>query len=140
MFQWADRWITEVRTGPDIDGRRRHASSRDVLAVTTRSDDPRVMDSFDPTRKPHATGPEVCFRVRAPTRGVEAEVRLRNAGGRWISVSEAIGREVTGIGPTARDAVVASLSWLGPRAMSELLADVGLLDVSHQLLQLKVVG
>jgi hypothetical protein len=98
------------------------------------------MDFFDPTRKPHTTAPEVCFSVRAPTLGVEAEVRLRNAGGRWISVSVASGREVTGIGPTAREAVVASLSWLGPRAVSEILADVRLMDVSRQLLLLKVAG
>ena len=97
------------------------------------------MDSFDPTRKAQAAGTAVCFQVRAPTLGVEAEVRLRNAGRRWISVSEAIGREVTGIGPTARGAVVASLSWLGPQALSELLADVRLLDVSRQLRLLTVV-
>ena len=98
------------------------------------------MDIFDPTRKPRPTGPDVCFQVRAPTLGVEAAIRLRNAAGRWISVSESSGREVTGIGPTARDAVVASLSWLGPRALSEILVDVGLLDVSRQLLLLNAVG
>ena len=98
-----------------------------------------AMDSFDPTHKAQATEAAVCFQMWAPTLGVEAEVRLRRAGGRWIAVSEAHGREVTGIGPTARDAVVASLSWLGPLALSELLADLRLLDVSRQLRLLSVV-
>ena len=97
------------------------------------------MDHFDPTRTAHSTGNAVCFQMRAPTRGVEAEVRLRSAGDRWISESEAIGRAVTGIGPTARDAVVASLSWLGTRTLAELLADVRLIDVSRQLRLLTVV-
>ena len=99
----------------------------------------RAMDTFDPTHTKPATGAAVCFQVQAPTLGVEAEVRLRRAGIRWIAVSEASGREVTGIGPTARDAVVASLSWLGPRAVSELLADLRLLEVSRQVRLLTVV-
>jgi hypothetical protein len=97
------------------------------------------MDSFDATRKAHTTGTALCFQVRAPTLGMEADIRLRNAGGRWISVSSATGREVTGIGPTARSAVIASLSWLGPRALAELLADLRLLDVSRQIRLLTVV-
>jgi len=60
-------------------------------------------------------------------------MQLRNAGGRWISASDACGRQVTGIGPTARAAIVASLDWLDAAAVSELLADLRLLDVSRQL-------
>lgn len=63
-------------------------------------------------------------------RVTEADIRLRRAGVRWISVSHSRGREVTGIGPTARAAVVASLDWLGPAAVRRLLVDLRLLDVS----------
>ena len=96
------------------------------------------MDAFDANRKPQANGTAICFQMRAPTSGVEADVRLRTAAARWIAVSEACGREVTGIGRTAREAVVASLSWLGPAPLSELLADLCLLDVSLQLRVLAV--
>lgn len=49
-----------------------------------------------------------------------------------VADSDSSGRQVTGIGPTARAATVASLEWLGP-AVAELLADLRLLDVSRQL-------
>ena len=97
------------------------------------------MKPFDPTLKAQATGATLSFNLQAPTLGLDAEVRLWNAGERWISVSDALGREVTGIGATARGAVVASLSWLGTQALSELLADLRLLDVSRQLRLLTVV-
>ena len=63
-------------------------------------------------------------------RATQADIRLRRAGVRWISVSQSRGREVTGIGLTARAAVVASLDWLGPAAVRGLLVDLRLLDVS----------
>ena len=73
------------------------------------------------------------FRLNADHVAVQADVRLRRVGDRWISVSDASGREVTGIGSTARSAILASLDWLGPKAVRELLADLRLLDVSLQL-------
>ena len=96
------------------------------------------MNPYDAARTGSATGPSVRFQLLAHSLGVEADIRLRDAAGRWISVSEASGREVTGIGPTARAAVVASLAWLGPAAVSELLADLRLLEVSRQLRELTV--
>lgn len=75
----------------------------------------------------------MCFRMWAPTRSLEASVRLRHTPAGWIATSQAQGRATTGIGPSPRDAVTASLSWLGRAALSELLADLGLLDVSRQI-------
>jgi len=75
----------------------------------------------------------IAFRLNADRAAVEADVRLRRVGDRWISISDSAGREVTGIGSTARMAIVASLDWLGPNAVRELLADLRLLDVSVKL-------
>ena len=88
------------------------------------------IDSTDGTRTVSA---DVRFRMWAPTHSVEAHVRLWHTAAGWIATSEAEGRITTGIGPTARDAVVASLSWLGRSALSELLADLGLFDVSRRI-------
>jgi hypothetical protein len=93
------------------------------------------MNSWEGTRADSTTD-AVRFRLLADRVGVEADVRLRNAGDRWISVSDSRGRQVTGIGPSARAAVVASLDWLGAATLSELLADLRLLDVSRQLREL----
>lgn len=78
------------------------------------------------------------FRLDAERAAVQAEVRLRCVGDRWISVSDAAGREVTGIGSTARSAILASLEWLGPNTVRELLADLRLLDVSLRLTDVSV--
>ncbi len=73
------------------------------------------------------------FRLIADCTGVQADVRLWNAGDRWVANSNMSGRHVTGIGPTARAATVASLDWLGPAVVAELLADLRLFDVSSRL-------
>jgi hypothetical protein len=93
------------------------------------------MNARDGNRR-DSTPEAVRFRLLADTVGVRADVQLRNAGDRWISVSDSCGRQVTGIGPTARAAIVASLDWLGAATVSELLADLRLLDVSRQLHEL----
>jgi hypothetical protein len=69
------------------------------------------------------------FRLTA-ARDAQADIRLRRAGDRWISVSDSRGHEVTGIGSTARAAIVASIEWLGPTAVRGMLVDLRLLDVS----------
>lgn len=79
------------------------------------------------------------FRLSADRSGVEADVRLRRVGDRWISVSNSTGRDMTGIGSTPRGAIVASLDRLGPVAVMELLADLRLLDVSMWLTQVPAV-
>ena len=73
------------------------------------------------------------FRLTAERADVVADVRLRRAGDRWISVSDARGRQVTGIGSSARAAILASVDWLGSMTVRELLADLRLLDVSVKL-------
>ena len=89
-----------------------------------------TIDSMDQAR-PGAS--DVRFRMWAPTRSMEAWVRLRRTTMGWIATSEAAGRATTGIGPSPRDAVVASLGWLGRSALSELMADIGLFDVSRKI-------
>jgi hypothetical protein len=83
-------------------------------------------NTLDTERSPEGS---IRFQL-SDDRATQADIRLRRAGVRWISVSQSRGREVTGIGPTARAAVVASLAWLGPAAVRGLLVDLRLLDVS----------
>ena len=91
------------------------------------------MQPIDPTDENPVVSAEVRFRMWAPTRSLEASVRLRHTPAGWIATSEAEGRATTGIGPSPRAAVVASLGWLGRSALSELLADLGLFDVSRRI-------
>jgi hypothetical protein len=79
------------------------------------------------------------FRLVADLAGVGADVRLRKSADRWISVADSGGRRVTGIGPTARAAIVASIDWLGAATVSEFLADLRLLEVSRRLHELPAV-
>ena len=91
------------------------------------------MDSTDGITRDSTGSGWIRFRLSAEQVGVHADIRLRNAGERWVSVSETDGRRVTGIGPTPRAAVVASLDGLRPAAVRELLTDLRLLDVSFRL-------
>ena len=93
------------------------------------------MNSCDGNRS-DSKSEAVRFGLLADRVGVRADVQLRNARDRWISVSDSCGRQVSGIGPTARAAIVASLDWLGAATVSELLVDPRLLDVSRQLHEL----
>ncbi|HEY7942270.1 MAG TPA: hypothetical protein VID25_10010 [Candidatus Limnocylindrales bacterium] len=98
------------------------------------------MQPIDPTDEPQTAIADVRFRMWAPTRSLEASVRIRHTPAGWIATSEAEGRATTGIGPSPRDAVVASLGWLGRSALSELLADLGLFDVSRRIRTLEVAA
>jgi hypothetical protein len=80
-----------------------------------------------------AAGPTLRCDLSAPNSGLEAAIQLRQAAGRWVAVSAARGQRVTAIGASARGAIAASLAWLGPTAVSELLADLRLIEVSRQL-------
>jgi hypothetical protein len=75
------------------------------------------------------------FELTAPSRGLAAEIRLKAAAGRWVALARWDGHESTGLGPSPRGALVASLAPLGTAAVSELLADLCLLDVSRQLIE-----
>jgi hypothetical protein len=98
------------------------------------------MQPIDPADGTQTAPADVSFRMSAPTQSVEAQVRLRHTPSGWIATSAADGRATTGIGPTARDAVVASLGWLGRSALSEMLADLGLFDVSRRIQTLAVAA
>jgi len=91
------------------------------------------MNASNGTRRDSTIDGWLRFRLEADRVGAQAEIELRNAGDRWISVSDSGGRRVTGIGSTARAAIVASLERLGPATVAELLADLRLLDVSCRL-------
>jgi hypothetical protein len=93
------------------------------------------MNSFDGTRR-NSPPDVVRFQLVADRVGVDADVRLRKSADRWISVADSSGRQVTGIGSNARAAIVASLDWLGAATVSELLADLRLLEVSRRLREL----
>ena len=73
------------------------------------------------------------FRLTADRLSVRADISLRDAGERWVSIAETGGHRVTGIGPTPRAAVVASLAGLQPAAVRELLVDLRLLEVSLRI-------
>ena len=102
---------------------RQPKETRDTLAVMTQG----YVSGMDGK----ATRPDRFIRFRLTSaRDARADIRLRRVGDRWIAVSDSRGREVTGIGSTARGAIVASIEWLGPSAVRGLLVDLRLLDVS----------
>jgi len=96
------------------------------------------MDACNGTRQASTSDGSIHFLLVADRRAVHADVQLRNAGDRWVADSNSSGRQVTGIGSTARAAVVASLAWLGSATVAELLADLRLLDVSRRLREVSV--
>jgi hypothetical protein len=65
----------------------------------------------------------VAFRLTSPDLDFFVDVRLRDFGGRWLAVADIAGEWEMGLGRTARYALVASLSSLGPKAVKDLLAD-----------------
>lgn len=73
----------------------------------------------------------VQFALRAPSLDFWVDVHLRNFDGRWLAVAEIAGEPELGLGTTAREALSAALSCLGPRAAAALLADPQLLRVSR---------
>ena len=91
------------------------------------------MNPADGTRRDSTSERSLRFRLIADRAAVQADVRLRNSGDRWVADSNMSGRRVTGIGPTARAATVASLDWLGPAVVAELLSELRLFDVSSRL-------
>jgi hypothetical protein len=75
------------------------------------------------------------FRLGSPELGLDVAVRLRKLDGRWLAVAEFDGEPEVGLGPTAREALAASLATLGKRAATALLADPQLFGVSLQLVE-----
>lgn len=91
------------------------------------------MNAYSGSRRDSTIDGWFRFRLEADRTGAQADIGLRNARDRWISVSDSNGHQVTGIGSTARAAIVASLERFGPATIAELLADLRLLDVSCRL-------
>ena len=75
----------------------------------------------------------VNFRLSSAELGLDVEVRLRELDGRWMAVAAFDGEPEVGLGATARNALSAALSTLGPRAAAILMADPELLGVSAEL-------
>jgi hypothetical protein len=75
----------------------------------------------------------VRFRLSSPFVDFDVDVHLRDCGGRWFAAADRGGEMQIGIGRNAREAIVASLSKLGPRASGALLADPGLVGASLAL-------
>jgi hypothetical protein len=73
------------------------------------------------------------FRLAVPEPGLEARVRLWRLHERWIGAATVAGRTLDGIGSTAREALAACLSALGPRAAGALMTDPVLFEVSAVL-------
>jgi len=73
------------------------------------------------------------FRLASGELGLDIEIRLRHLDGRWLAVADFDGDPEVGIGASARAALSAALTTLGPRAASVLLADPQLFSVSAEL-------
>ena len=75
----------------------------------------------------------VNFRLASPELGLDVAVRLRHLGGRWLAVADFGDEPEVGLGASARTALTAALSTLGPRAATALMADPELFGVSAEL-------
>jgi hypothetical protein len=75
----------------------------------------------------------VNFRLSSPELGLDVAVRLRNLDGRWLAVADFGGEPEVGLGASARTALSAALTTLGPRAAMALMADPQLFGVSADL-------
>jgi hypothetical protein len=79
------------------------------------------------------TSADLRFELRAPRLGLVVDVSLSEHRDRWVARTLIGDRRAAAIGRSPREAVVSVLVGLGPAAVSELLADLSLLDVSRQL-------
>jgi hypothetical protein len=75
-------------------------------------------------------------RLGSTELGVEVAIRLRELNGRWMAVAEFGAEPEVGIGPTAREALSASLATLGARTAAALMADPQLFGLSTAMRQL----
>ena len=75
----------------------------------------------------------VNFRLTADGLEFHVDVALRNFDGRWLAVASVGGDQELGFGRTARGALAASLSSLGPAAAERLLADRQLLQIPQDV-------
>lgn len=78
------------------------------------------------------------FTLRPPGHG-PVSIRLRRYLDRWVAEQVGVGRPLA-IGLTAREALTAALSPLGESQVRMLLADLGLLEPSVNVIRLEMVG
>ena len=75
----------------------------------------------------------VRFRLTAPTSDFHVDIDIRHFDGRWLATADIAGDREIGLGRSARDALAASLSSLGPAAAAAFLADPQLIGVSRRM-------
>jgi microcystin degradation protein MlrC len=75
----------------------------------------------------------VNFRLSSPDLALDVQVRLCELDGRWLAVADFGDEPEVGLGASARAALAAALSTLGPRAATALMADPELFGVSVEL-------
>lgn len=76
------------------------------------------------------------FTLCPPALGRSVSIALRRAGERWVAQVEGAGL-AAGMGSSAGAALGAAIEPLGSAAVSALLADLGLLEPSLQVLELE---
>ncbi|MDP8905138.1 MAG: hypothetical protein M3N29_07465 [Chloroflexota bacterium] len=79
--------------------------------------------------------PVISFTLSPPGLGFAVDVRLRRAGDRWVA--QVAGQSVLGVAASAGAALQAALAPLGSSATAVLLADVGLLGPSFDVIEVE---
>jgi hypothetical protein len=74
------------------------------------------------------------FELAPATLGYKVAVQLGDYQERWVAVVRSGSRSTNGLGPTARDALLAALAPLGERATVALMADPTMFGASASLL------
>lgn len=74
------------------------------------------------------------FQLEPPSLGYAVSVRLRDFSDRWFAVAESRDVRHSGLGSTAREALVAALAPLGPRTTTALMADPAMFGASAMVL------
>ena len=69
-------------------------------------------------------------RLNLDALGIDLQIRLRQLDGRWLAVADFGGEPEVGIGATPRTALAASLTTLGERAATAVMADPQLFGLS----------
>jgi hypothetical protein len=76
---------------------------------------------------------DIDFHLSPPTLAFEVHLRLRQVRERWVAESVVGQERSVGLGPSPRAALVAALEPLGGSAVGVLLADLGLLPPSLEI-------
>lgn len=74
------------------------------------------------------------FQLELPSLGYTVSVRLRDFTDRWFAVADCGAVRHSGLGSTAREALVAALAPLGPRTTVTLMAEPAMFGASVNVL------